>query len=80
MGFKEVENIVGPAIYDSDTDIVISVVGVGGLVDFRGASSDDVGGVEVFIKCVRLASVDHKEHFVIPAPFPTVSPLGLVKA
>ena len=80
MGFKKVENVVGPAVYDSDADIVISVVGVRGLVDFRGAGSDNVRGVEVFIKCIRLAGVDHEEHFVIPAPFSTVSPLEIVKA
>ena len=79
MGFKEIENVVGPAVYDSDTDVVISVVGVRGLVDFRGAGGDDVRGVEVFVKCIRLAGVNHEEHFVIPAPFPTVSPLELVR-
>ena len=75
MGFKKVENIVGPAVYNGDADVVISVVGVRGLVDFRGAGGDDVGGVEVFVKCIRLTGVDHEEHFVIPAPFPPSVPL-----
>ena len=78
MGFKKVEDVVGPAVYDSDADVIISVVGVRGLVDFRGARGNDVRGVEVFVKCIRLAGVNHEEHLVIPAPFPTVSPLELV--
>ena len=73
MGFEKVEDVVRPAVYDSDADIVVGVVGVGGLVDFGGAGGDDVGGVEVFVEGVCLAGVDHEEHFVIPESFRPVS-------
>lgn len=65
MGFEEVEVVVGVAVDDGYADVVVGVVGVGGLVDFRGAGGDDVGGVEFAVHGVGLAGVDHEEHFVV---------------
>lgn len=65
MGFEEVEVVVSIAVDDGDADVVVGVVGVGGLVEGRGARGDDVGGVEARVERVGLAGVDHEEHFVV---------------
>ena len=70
LGFEEVEVVVGVAIDDGDADVVVGVVRVGGLVDFRGTGGDDVGGVEARVHGVGLTGVDHEEHFVVPEPNP----------
>ena len=65
LGFEEVEVVVGVAVDDGDADVVVGVVGVGGLVDGGGAGGDYVGGVEAGVHGVGLAGVDHEEHFVV---------------
>lgn len=43
FGFEELEVVVGISIDDGNSDIVIGVVGIRGLVELRGAGGDDVG-------------------------------------
>lgn len=38
------------------------------MIDFGGAGRDDVGGVEVLVKGVGLAGVNHEKHFVVAIP------------
>lgn len=63
--FEEVEVVVCVSIDDSNADVVVSVVGVGGLVDFGGAGGNDVGRVEFGVHGVGLTGVDHEEHFMV---------------
>lgn len=69
LGFEEVKIVVGVPVDDGDTHVIVGVVGVGGLVDGRGARGDNVGGVEAGVERVGLASVDHEKHFIIAVAF-----------
>lgn len=62
---EEVEVVVCVSIDNGDADVVVSVVGVGGLVDFGGAGGNDVGRVEFGVHGVGLTGVDHEEHFMV---------------
>lgn len=46
LGFEEVEIVVGPAVDNGNTDVIVGVVGVRRLVDFGATGGDDVWGVE----------------------------------
>lgn len=67
MRFKKVKIVVGIAVDHDDTDVVVGVVRVGGLVDGREADGDDVEEIEARVERVGLTSVDHEKHFVIAA-------------
>lgn len=70
VGLEEVEVVVGVAVDDGDADVVVGVVGVGGLVEGGGAGGDDVGRVEARVEGVGLAGVDHEEHLVVALLLP----------
>ena len=46
LGFEKVEVIVGPAVDNGNTDVVVGVVRVRRLINFGAAGGDDVGGIE----------------------------------
>jgi len=74
--FQKLEVVVCVAVDDGDADVVVGVVGVGGLVDFRGAGCEDVGGVEFGVHGVCLAGVYHEEDFVVAERVVLVDGLG----
>ena len=74
--FQKLEIVVCVAVDDGDADVVVGVVGVGGLVDFGGAGREDVGGVEFGVHGVGLAGVYHEEDFVVADMIMLVDGLG----
>lgn len=70
LRFQELEDVVGPAVDDSDSDVVVRVVRVGRLVEGAGARRNDVGRVKVGVHGVCLAGVDHEQQLMVALLLP----------